>query len=295
MKRGAVMIDLKSQMSLSELIRNQFEDLSEGQKKVARFILEHPEEVAFNTATQIGIKVDVSESTVIRLSYSLGLDGFTHLQRLTRNQFVKSNSTVHKFTNSTEYINNDNSIFANVIAKDVEIINNIMKNNREEEIWKAVNSIIDADRIVVIGHRISYGPAHWFSFMLNLMMGNVSFHPSTKDTIEELINLTHNSIIVSLSFPRYSTETIQITEQAKQKGAKVIAITDQFLSPVGILSDITLITEANTASGMDAISPISSLLNTILAGISSKNKESITSRLKLLEQEYERYKLFKDI
>lgn len=281
---------------LSTIIKNRFDSLSESQRRVARYIVEHPEEVAFKTASQIGNKVDVSESTVIRLCTALGLNGYTELQEIMRSQLIMSNSIVYKFQRSTDSnLEEKDNIFANVLTKDIEIINNIMNENKEEDLWKVVNTIIDADRVAVLGYRGSYGPAYWFSFMLNLMVGNVHFHPSTNDVAEEMINLSEKSVVVAVSFPRYTTETEQFTRLAKENGAKIIAITDDHLSPVGRLSDVTLITEANTVSGMDALAPVMSLLNLIIAGISGKQKDSITKRLKLLEAEYKRQHLFTDI
>lgn len=280
---------------LSEIIKNNFDSLSESQKRVAKYIIELPEEVTFKTASQIGNKVDVSESTVIRLAHSLGLNGYTHLQEMMRNQMINSNSIVYKFQTSTESnLKKMDNIFANVLAKDIEIINNIMNTNKEEDLWKVVNTIIDAERVVVLGYRGSFGPSYWFWFMLNLMLGNVNFHPSTRDVAEEMINLSEKSVVVAVSFPRYTIETEKFTRHAKGNGAKIIAITDDQLSPVGRLSDVTLITEANTMSGMDALAPVSSLLNLIIAGISSKQKDSITKRLKLLDTEYKRQNLFVD-
>lgn len=280
-------------LPLSELIKKQFDHLSDGQKKVAKFVLENPEDVVFSTASQIGFKISVSESTVIRFAYTLGLNGFIHLQQLIREQFIKKNSTVHRFRSSTESIEKDN-LFNKVLAKDVEIINNLVRVNKEEVLWETVDSIIQANRIVVIGHRTSYGPAYWFSFVLNLMLGNVYFYPSTRDPIEEIMHLSKESVVVAISFPRYAVETPQFTKRAKEKGAKIIGITDQHLSPVGRLSDITLTTEANTMSGVSGISPVSSLLNLIIAGISSKQTDSITKKLTMLEREYDKYKLFED-
>jgi DNA-binding MurR/RpiR family transcriptional regulator len=282
------------QKLLRDVIKEKYSTLSEGQKIVAQYIMDYPEESAFKTATQIGMEVGVSESTVIRLSYSLGLDGFTHLQQVIRVQYVKTNSTVYKFQESTLSNEKKNNLFANVLERDIEILTKMNREQKDVDIWAAVSAISEADHVFVVGYRYSYGPASWFSFMLNIMLGNVSLYPSSNDMVEKMTHLTENSVVVVISFPRYTKETVRFTEMAKQKGAKVIAITDKLLSPVGRIADITLTTDINTLSGMDSIASISSLLNLVITGVSNKQQKNIKKKLKILEQEYKQHGIFVD-
>ncbi|GGK29522.1 N-acetylmannosamine kinase [Caldalkalibacillus thermarum] len=289
--------DLKvnNELSLKDLIIQKFDTLTEGQKSVAKYLLERPEDSVFKTATQIGMEVGVSESTVIRLCYSLGINGFTHLQQLLREQFIKPNSTIYKFQESTESRSTEiNNIFTNVLAKDIEIMKRMVNDVKEDDLWAIVDDIIQSDQVIVVGHRISYGPAYWFSFILNLMLGNVSMYPSTSDIIESIMGLTEKSVFVVVSFPRYTRESVRIAEIAREKGAKIVAVTDNHLSPVGRIAHRTITTEVNTSSGMDSITSISALLNLIIAGISNRKHKEIKGRLKLLENEYKRHQIFTD-
>lgn len=279
---------------LSNIAKEKYNTLSNSQKKVINYLLEEPQSAAFNTALQIGNEVNVSESTVIRLSYALGLDGFSDLQKVIRNQLLNSNSTVYKFQTSAALISSESNIFTKVLLEDLEIINNLMNELDEEVLWDVVDALVKADRVVVVGYKISYGAAHWLMLMLNFMIGNVNLHPSTRDSVEEVMNLTENSVVVAISFPRYTKETIQFMENTKEKGALVIAITDKDLSPAGRIAHKTLLTKTNSLSGMDSSAPITVLLNLIVTGISIKHQDSIKNRLKQLEEAYEKYQPFED-
>ncbi|WP_167553042.1 MurR/RpiR family transcriptional regulator [Evansella clarkii] len=283
-----------TKLELGEAIRQKYESLSEGQRQVAKYLLEQPEESAFKTASQIGKEVGVSESTVIRLAHSLDYEGFTQIQQAVREQVFKTNSTVYKFQSSADTLVEQTNIFSSVLLKDIEIFNKMLGSLREKDLWEVVDSIIEADQVVVAGQRISQGPAYWFSFMLNLMLGKVNMYPASKDMVENMLYLTEESVVVLISFPRYSKESIQYARLAREKGAKIIAVTDNLLSPSARIADKTLTTEINTSSGMDAIASITSLLNLIIAGISSKNKSEVKERLKMLEKEYKRQQIFED-
>lgn len=279
---------------LREIIKEKYEALTEGQRIVAQYLTDFPEESAFKTASQIGMEVGVSESTVIRLSHSLGFDGFTQMQQVIRDEYVKAKSTVFKFQASTQYNAAENNLFANVLFRDIAILNHLIAETKEEDIWNIVDSIIRADQVVVVGHRYSYGPAYWFSFMLNVMLGKVSLFPSTNDVVESVLHLTENSLVIVISFPRYTKETLRYAAIAKEKGVKIVAITDKELSPAGRLADMILTTETNTLSGMDSITSTSALLNLVIAGVSSKHQAVIKKRLTALEKEYKRHEIFVD-
>ena len=55
--------------------------LSKGQKRIAEFIVNHYDKAAFMTASRLGEKVQVSESTVVRFAIALGYDGYPALQK----------------------------------------------------------------------------------------------------------------------------------------------------------------------------------------------------------------------
>lgn len=66
-------------MSFEQLVKERFNNLSTVQKKVAEYLIQQLEKAAFSKAVQIGLKAEVSETTVIRLSYALGFKGFTDM------------------------------------------------------------------------------------------------------------------------------------------------------------------------------------------------------------------------
>src|SRR6188474_2865130 len=68
-------------LTLSGYIRERFEEFSRSQKDVARYIVDHLEEAAFQTAEELARRADTSSSTVVRFSQALGFDGYPELQQ----------------------------------------------------------------------------------------------------------------------------------------------------------------------------------------------------------------------
>jgi len=279
-------------MSFEQLVKESFTQLSSGQKKVAEYLLNNIEKAGFYTAVQIGREAEVSETTVIRFSYALGFRGFSEMQAAIQRHLLESNSS--RFVESSPAAGEEANIFARVIERDISILRQTLHQMKQEDVWKAVDWLMDADQVLVAGYRASYAAAHWFTFMLSVIRKNVLLIPFAGEVEERMISLTEKSVVVILSFPRYTKETIRVAETSKRMGARIIAATDRLLSPVSRISDITLTTEINIESGHYSNASVIQLLNLLLAGIEQKNRHESQTRMKKMEQLYSNWSVFEE-
>lgn len=275
------------------LIKEKYDSLSPGQKKVAKYLIEKLDESAFSTAMMIGRKVEVSETTVIRLSYALGFNGFSEMQHYIQQQMVNKN--LHPFSSGPQIERKEEehtSLFTEILEK--EILSQRQTNHQlnETELWKVVNELIKADRIFILGMGASYAPAHWFSFQLHSLRDQVTLCPSTGEIYERLGDLSDHSVLFVISFPRYSKETLHIAECAKKQGIPLICVTDRLLSPIGRIADFTLTTEEDSESAAHSITPAIILLDFIIAGMKVKDSHQVQARQQKLEELYTNYGVF---
>lgn len=274
------------QSSFEQLLRESFHSLSSGQKKVAEYLLKNIEKAAFSTAEQIGRETQVSQTTVIRLSYALGFSGFSEMQTSIQQQLL-THSTPLKKPN-----NHKGNPFSKVIEKDIAILQEMLNRLNEEYLWKAIDWLIEADQILVVGYRSSHGAAQWFSFGLSEIRDNIHVSSNIGETLDKVLSLSEKSVTFVISYPRYTREALTITECAKEHGSKIIALTDHLLSPVGRLSDLIFTTEKNLESGTNSIASILSFLNLILTGMITRLDGEIQDRRKELEKLYSSVHLF---
>ncbi|MEH7418091.1 MurR/RpiR family transcriptional regulator [Neobacillus drentensis] len=278
-------------LPFKQLLKDRFNQLSAGQKKVAAYLIENLDKAAFKTAFQIGQQALVSETTVIRLSYALGFQGFSQMQELIQQQMLLQNQTAAA---ADSIQSTDKHVFTKVIENQIDILRNMLNSANTQEIWKAVEALIKADQILITGHRISHAAAYWFSYMLSTIRDQVHLCSTSGDFFEKFCNLTKDSVVVVFSFPRYSNETIKIAECAVSNGITLISITDRLLSPAGRISDIILTTEENAETGTNSIASVISLLDLVIEGIQEKDKERILSFQQKLEQLYTTFDVFNE-
>ncbi|MCH5584968.1 MurR/RpiR family transcriptional regulator [Shimazuella sp. AN120528] len=279
------------EVDFRQLVQGLYSNLSTGQKKVAEYILDNFDRAAFLTAEQIGREIKVSQTTVIRLSYALGFRGFSEMQQTIQAEVLskKPSSVVEKTAN----LNEKASIFTPIIEKDIDILQRMSQEIDEEHLWKAIDWLLKADSILVIGYRSSYAAAHWFSFGLGELRDHVDLNP-TSGHMGKLLTLSQKSVVFIISYPRYSPQSLIIAEHAKHVGAKVIAVTDRVLSPIANTADLCFYAETNLMSGYNSIAASISLLNLFLVGLQSKLSTEDQSRRKNLEQLYSQLGIFSE-
>ncbi|NRD79428.1 MurR/RpiR family transcriptional regulator [Bacillus sp. BRMEA1] len=278
------------QTPFKQLVKEKFPDLSAGQKKVAKYLMENLNQAAFKTAFQIGRQAAVSETTVIRLSYSLGFESFSEMQNIIQEELLLKNQADQ--SNFTMMPTRSSDPFKKLILNEIHILKQLLNRTNIDEIWKAVDTLIKADQVLIAGHMLSHAAAYWFSYMLGTIRDHVTLCAPTDDIFEKVANLTNNSVIVVFSFPRYSNCTIKLAEYAAENGFCLIAITDRLLSPVGRFADIILTTEESVETGSNSIASIITLVDLIIEGIYEKDQERIQTHQQKLEKMYSSFNVF---
>ena len=140
--------------NLLKIIESRFDGLSKGQKSIARYILDHYEKAAYMTAAKLGMLVKVSESTVVRFANELGFDGYPALQSALR-ELVRTNLTSFQRVEVSDSIIGDRDVLEQVLLSDAEKIRRTLDAIDRRAFDEAVDKIINANRIYIIGVRSS--------------------------------------------------------------------------------------------------------------------------------------------
>lgn len=273
---------------MEDLIKQikELENLSPGQKKVARYIIDSPDQVAMLSAKKVGEYSETSETTVIRLCYALGYSGYNELQTKVRMSMWRSNhqeQTLQEFHD----VSHHPAIGSGFTEAVLEEENKYRQNNQWDDtvIHEAIKTINESKQIIVIGLRTSYAPAHWLAYTLNIVRGNtILYQGQVSDPNFLAANLGKESLIIAFSFPRYTKETLHFVEAGKKKGATVIGISDHELSPLSLQSNIFLKVLTPKPAPTKGMSIIFSLLTVIVTGVIAKNESQVEKRLQTYDQ-----------
>lgn len=277
--------------SISQIIKENYSSLSQGQKKAAEFLTLHKDEGALLTAFQLGKKAGVSETTVIRLAYALGFKGYSDMQEAVRRDWLEKKQPAEEIPSLSQE-QQEKNLFSRIIDKEASVLKQLLMQIEENEIWKAVDHLIQSDHIYIGGFGSSYGAACWLHYTLQQYRGNVAISSPAGFSLEDIHDLNQHSAVIIFSFPRYRKEALELAKCSQAQGSKVIAITNRQLSPVGQLAEITLTTEEKADSGHHSIASVVSLLEVIMEGVKHRDRDRISIRQQKLEQLYTDQGLF---
>jgi DNA-binding MurR/RpiR family transcriptional regulator len=269
--------------ALEELITKNYPKLTKGQKRIAEYIVKNPEEVAFLSSKTLGKKVGVSDATVVRLSTALGISGFSELQEMLQS-WLKGRLTPSQKLRSTK-VRGRTSIYDTVFEINLKNISKAREEIPIAKLERAVNALDHGRRIFVMGLRRSHSFAfHLYNNLSRFLKNTFIIDPAYGLIYDQIKEVGHRDVFVSISFSRYTKETVEITRFAKARKAFVIAITDNLLSPVGQLADIVLCVDYGSPFFFGSHASTLVIIDCLIGGLSLKHKKKYVEALTQMEK-----------
>lgn len=282
-----------SKNELLQKLESRYSKFSKGQKKLADFIREDYDKAAFMTAARMGEEVGVSESTVVRFAMALGYDGYPGFQKALGELVRTKLNSIQRMEVTYGRIS-QGEILASVLQSDIEKIKLTMSSIDHEMFEMAVNTILEARRIYVIGIRSCAPLSSFLAFYLNLICENVcEVHSnSSSEIFEQLIRVGEEDVVIGISFPRYSMRTLKALEFASNRKAKVITLTDSIHSPMTLYSSCNLIARSDMASIVDSLVAPLSVVNALVVALCMKKQKEVIQTLETLEGIWDEYQVY---
>lgn len=279
--------------NLLKIIEERIPTFSKSQKLISSYILENYDKAAYMTASKLGSVVNVSESTVVRYAIELGFEGYPEFQHSLQ-EIVRTRLTTFQRMEVTNNLIGDGDVLTKVLMSDVDKIKRTLEEIDREAFERAVNKIMNARNIYILGMGSASVLARALNINLRMMFDNVRFilATSASEIYEQIMSVGKGDVVVALSFPRYSKKVIGAVNFARNSGADVIAITDSPVSPIASRSNITLFAKSDMASFADSLAAPLSVINAIVVAIARQMQDELTVRLRQLESIWEEYNVY---
>lgn len=279
--------------SLLQIMQARMPEFSKGQRLIAQYILAHYDRAAYMTASKLGATVEVSESTVVRFANELGFDGYPNLQRALQ-ELARTHLTAAQRMEVADNLLDKNNILDKVLLGDADKIRQTLDGIDREAFYSAVERIVSARNIYILGVRSSAALADFLVFNFRMMFDNVRAVEGTTGTeiFEQLLNIGPEDVLIAISFPRYSKRTVRAVQFARNAGADVVAITDSVSSPLAAGSSQLLTARSDMASFVDSLVAPLSIINAMIAAVSMKNHDEVAARLRRLEGIWDEYDVY---
>ena len=266
---------------------------SKGQRLIAKYITESYDKAAFMTANRLGKTVGVSESTVVRFAVDLGFDGYPSMQKAMQEMVRNRLTSVQRLGVASDRIGSQD-VISMVVHSDMEKLRQTEETLSRESFKAAVNAILQAKRVYILGVRSVAPLANFLGYYLNYMFNNVHVvsGSSTGEMFEKIVNVNAEDVVIAFSFPRYSASTTKAAQYCRSTGAKVIGVTDSPESPLGQCGDHVLVATSDMVSLVDSLVAPLSVINALIVAVAAKREKELHQTFNALEHIWEEYNVY---
>ena len=280
---------------LTSRINECYGSLSKGQKILATYITDNYDKAVFLTAAKMGQVVGVSESTVVRFATHLGYKGYPEFQKALEEMVRNKLNSIQRMEVTYGRISQSH-ILETVLQSDQEKIKDTLEHIDEHAFELAVDTIIKAKHIYIVGIRSCAPLAAFMAFYFNLMFENVTLLQTnnSSELFEQMVRISKDDVIIGISFPRYSMRTLKAMEFANNRNAKVITLTDSVHSPMNLYSSCNMIARSDMASIVDSLVAPLSVINALIVALCMKKQGEVAKTLETLEDIWNEYQVYEN-
>ena len=280
---------------LTNRINEKYCSMSKGQKLLATYITDNYDKAVFLTAEKLGKVVGFSESTVVRFATYLGYKGYPEFQKALEELVRNKLNSIQRMEVTYGRIS-QSKILETVLQSDAEKIKSTLEDIDQNAFELALDIILNAKHIYIIGIRSCAPLASFLAFYFNLMFENVHLlHTNnSSELFEQMVRISQDDVIIGISFPRYSMRTLKAMEFANNRNAKVITLTDSIHSPMNLYSSCNLIAKSDMASIVDSLVAPLSVINALIVALCMKKQDEVVSTLEMLEDIWDDYQVYEN-
>ncbi len=266
---------------------------SKGQRRIAAYITEAYDKAAFMTASSLGKTVGVSESTVVRFAVELGYDGYPSMQKAMQEMVLNRLTSVQRIGVANDRMG-DQDVLSTVLQADAEKLRQTKDTVDRQAFAGAVQAILKARRIYLIGVRSAAVLVNFLGYYLNYMFDNIHIVTASGESemFEKLVNVSREDVVIAFSFPRYSASTLKGVQYCRSIGAKIVGITNSNLSPLAQTSDYVLVAKSDMVSLVDSLVAPLSVVNALIVALSSGRETELAKTFDTLERVWEEYHVY---
>jgi DNA-binding MurR/RpiR family transcriptional regulator len=269
--------------TLSTYITERFDEFSRSQKDVARYIVDHLDEAAFQTAEELARRANTSSSTVVRFSQALGFEGYPELQQAAIEEYRHREATEGGAAGGPLF-DFDHSDFEASLAADYANVEETVRNLTREQVEACVTALAGAQRVMIVGmDQLAFFASYLRHLLALLEMRAEVIASPRQESITRLSRVDEDSLVIAFTAGRAHPIVVRAMKLAKHRRATTMAITDATLSEIGEHSDLTLYYSSNGPSYTRSNTSLLAIVQALAHGVYARDKGAFKDRIRILK------------
>jgi DNA-binding MurR/RpiR family transcriptional regulator len=264
--------------TLSTYITERFDEFSRSQKDVARYIVDHLDEAAFQTAEELARRASTSSSTVVRFSQALGFEGYPELQQAAIEEY---RTRADEQDGAGQLFDFDHSEFESSLAADHTNVEDTARNLTREQVEACVSALGSAHRVMIVGVDQMAFFASYLRHLLALLDIRAEVVASPRqDSITRLGRVDEDTLVIAFSAGRAHPLVVRAMKLARHRRARTLSISDATLSEVGEHAELTLYYSSNSPSFTRSNAALLGVVQALAHGVYARDKAAFKDRIR---------------
>lgn len=273
--------------TLDERVTACHTQLSNKQKRLARFVLDNKYLISFASASQAGEKTGTSAATVVRFAQAIGYQGYSEMQAAIRAELPSYMSAIERIQDRLQAPLASDDVLQKVFHTDISNIERTANGLSKNMLSDAMDAIVQADHIYVIGAGLSAGPAQMLAHSLKIIGLDVRINQNEGLLLaSDTAVYQPGDVMIAVGMWRYARSTLNAVKTARQMGVQVITITDSAVSPLSRVADYAFEVFTDSVSYSHSMTAVISLMNLMIAELSSRVPEQMVQALRRVDRAY---------
>ena len=275
--------------SFNGRLRAGYDALSPQLREAARWVIDHPDDVALLSTREQAKRAGVTAATLTRLAQRLGLDGYDNVRKLYADA-VRRRPDSYRGRAEELLVRRDRegdaALTQDVFASISQHLQHLSAPGSIERFAAAADMIAKAERVFCLGLRSAFSVAYIFHYVRSLFGSNsLLVDGAGASGIDVLRSIGRGDVLLAVSVRRYVRHTLDAVKYAKSRGARIVAITDSELSPLSALADQTIVVQTDTPSFFHTMAPAFAAVECLAALIAARDGPAALAMLQASEDQ----------
>lgn len=281
--------DLDSQVEFDKLVADHYNQLTKSEKRIAYFINQNQDEVAFMSASEVATALNLSEPTMLRFAHALGFKNYPSLRFFLQSKFRNLVNHSTRIRSRLGDLRIEGDVYEQIVTSEIDFLTESLHTLDRSALHTAVELLHVHQRVFVFG----VGPAISLVDQLEIRLTRslrhvIPLRSYGREIIEPLLLMNKNDLLIAFVFHTVNPYLELALERANEYKVPVIVITDTLRDRIANRASVVLSARRGPVSSFHSMTIPMIIVNTLILCLTSLEQEKIMNNLDKLDELRER-------
>jgi DNA-binding MurR/RpiR family transcriptional regulator len=265
-------------------LAERIDQLSNKRQEIIRPILEHPREYVLLSVRAMAKRLHTDPATIVRIVRGLSFGSYREFQRHLHELSLAFATSL----DTMQAGGRDSSMPSHVsesLEQDLKNLQGLKNSLDAPRLVALAKRFHEARRIVLLAGDLAMQLAHYLEYQISLLGLPIFAATSTGRILHLVRSVNKQDLVIAISFRRGLRQTVEGAQQARNRGAYCVGISDTYLSPLARECDeIFLASVESTSFGASYVAPVA-LINSLLAAVGQYRRSQTLAIVKEIAEE----------